>query len=90
LIVRAIAGFTRALCKPKDWDEEKFGKCMGLPILDHVDEHGQKSMMSAWEPTPEEIKALAAGAPIYLRVLGTIHPPVGLWVGKPPTDQGDQ
>lgn len=88
MIIRAIDGFTRCLAKPKDWDEEKFGPCTGLPILDHVDQNDQHSMISAWEPTPDEIKSLIAGAPIYLRVLGTIHPPVGLWVGKPPEDQG--
>lgn len=42
------------------------------------------SMMTAWEPTPDEIAKIVAGAPIYLRVLGTVHPPVMLSVGTPP------
>lgn len=38
--------------------------------------------VSAWEPTPDEIALIAAGAPIYLWVWGTGHPPVMLTVGE--------
>ena len=31
---------------------------------------------SAWLPTPEELAALNAGAPVYLFIWGTGHPPV--------------
>jgi hypothetical protein len=88
MIPRVIAGFTRALAKPKNWDEAKNGPCLGLPILDHVDENGEPSMISAWQPTDEEIIRIMEGAPVYLRVRGTIHPPVGIWAGDAPEDQG--
>lgn len=33
-------------------------------------------MISCWQPTEEERAAIAAGAPVYLHVLGAGHPPV--------------
>jgi hypothetical protein len=41
-------------------------------------------METAWLPTPEEIAALHAGAPLILRVVGSGHPPVMLYVGEVP------
>jgi hypothetical protein len=41
-------------------------------------------MVTAWLPTPEEIAKIVAGAPVHLRVLGEVHPPVMLDVGDPP------
>ena len=32
--------------------------------------------VSAWFPTPEELAALNMGAPVYLHILGKVHPPV--------------
>lgn len=32
--------------------------------------------VSAWLPTPEELAALNAGAPVYLSIWGSSHPPV--------------
>lgn len=57
----------------------------GLPIRDEVGQHGPQ-MVSSWQPTAEELRLLAAGAPIYLTVLGTAHPPVLLEVGLPPVE----
>jgi len=45
---------------------------------------GVPQMVSSWQPTPAEAAAIAAGAPIYLTVLGQGHPPVMLTVGNPP------
>lgn len=45
---------------------------------------GTRAMETAWEPTPAEIAAIVSGAPIVLRVLGTAHPPVMLYVGEEP------
>lgn len=36
--------------------------------------------ISAWFPTPEELKALNDGAPVYLFIYGAGHPPVYLGV----------
>lgn len=55
-----------------------------LPILEGTTDTGIPMMGSAWEPTPEELDRLCNGAPIYLWVFGTAHPPVGLTVGAAP------
>ena len=74
-----ISGATRNLGAPSGWDREKDGICGGLPIRD--EEIGRlHCMTSAWLPTPEELAALNAGAPVYLRVVGTGHPPVMVYV----------
>jgi hypothetical protein len=39
-------------------------------------------MTSAWFPSPDELKALTHGAPVYLTVYGCAHPPVSLSVGN--------
>lgn len=36
--------------------------------------------ISAWIPTPDEIRAINNGAPIYLSVWGDSHPPVSVGV----------
>ena len=63
----------------------------GLPLRDdliHCSVNGSNipSMTSAWYPTPEEIAAIAAGAPVHLRILGVQHPPVMVSVGAQPSD----
>lgn len=77
-----IKGCTRVLGKKQGF--------LGLPIRDDVAqgdsvESGHR-MVSAWEPTPDEIERLAKGAMIYLTIIGTAHPPVILEVG--PEDAG--
>ncbi len=74
-----IKGATRTLGAPKDWNADRDGPCIGLPIRD--ERHGgQPCMESEWYPTPSEIAAMAFGQPVKLRVLGTVHPPVALYV----------
>jgi hypothetical protein len=81
MIIGRVLGSTRTLGKAQGY--------IPLPIRDDflVDEHGNKTevMVTAWEPTPEEIVRIAAGAPIHLIVCGTIHPPVRMEVGDVPT-----
>ena len=62
---------------------------IGLPLKDTLYADGTPAMESAWFPTPKEIEALAAGAPVILEVLGHGHPPVKLSVGNPPKEQDD-
>lgn len=62
---------------------------IGLPLRDviincTVGGPDTPAMETAWLPTPDEIAAIIAGAPIILRVIGTAHPPVMLTVGDPP------
>ncbi|WP_298699194.1 hypothetical protein [uncultured Brevundimonas sp.] len=74
-----IAGATRNLGAPADWDPDTSGPCLHLPIRDEVVE-GLPYMTSRWEPTPDELAALIAGRPVELRIIGTTHPVVSLIV----------
>ena len=84
MITRRIAGCTRVLGKAQGY--------VGLPIRDvEVFDEATgalqyRAMESAWEPTPEELARLQAGAPIVLSVIGTAHPPVLLEVGAVPAE----
>jgi hypothetical protein len=80
-----IVGATRDLGAPKGWDPQIQGQCLTLPVRDEMDLAGPR-MSSAWLPTPEELAAIAAGAPIHLTVYDMGHPPVMLTVGEPPAD----
>lgn len=78
--VLKIKGFTRELGKAQGF--------IPLPVKDDITETvgqgPQNTMTSSWEPTPAELEAINAGAPIYLTVWGTGHPPVALTVGPIP------
>ena len=76
-----ITGCTRVIGKSQGY--------YGLPLRDEtindsVTGPGTPCMVTAWMPTPDELAALNAGAPIHLRVIGTQHPPVMLSVGDAP------
>ena len=63
----------------------------GLPLRDinlncKVNGPDTPAMQTAWLPTPDEIEAIQSGAPIILTVLGTVHPPVMMSVGREPDD----
>ena len=78
-----IEGATRVLGQSQGY--------LGLPLRDvvvnsTVDGPQTPAMETAWLPTPDEIVAIVAGAPVILCVLGTAHPPVMLSVGAPPID----
>jgi hypothetical protein len=45
---------------------------------------GAPQMTTAWLPTPEEIIAIVGGAAIYVRILGSSHPPILVDVGPVP------
>jgi hypothetical protein len=85
--VGRISGATRNLGAPIDWDKDEQGPCGGLPIRDEPTSAGP-SMTSAWFPTPEEIQRISEGAPIYLTVIGRVHPPVAIHVGSRPGFDG--
>jgi len=81
MIVARIEGATRTLGQQQGY--------LGLPIRDeYLDDTvtGPKTpvMTSAWEPTPDELQRLLAGAKVILQVVGTAHPPVLLTVGPAP------
>jgi hypothetical protein len=80
MIIGRIAGATRELGKPANWNAERDGECGSLAILDVTAEGGHNVMMSAWYPTPDEVARIAAGEPVYLSIWGVMHPPVMLSV----------
>lgn len=71
----AIEGATRIIGKSQGY--------IGLALRDE-DRDGTPCMVSAWEPTPDELARLNAGATIHLCILGTGHPPVNIEVGDRP------
>lgn len=46
-----------------------------LAVRDVIYPDGQRAVMSAWIPTPEELIKLNAGEPVYLVVMGRSMPP---------------
>lgn len=73
-----IDGYTNVLGAPQDWNPETNGECFGLPVRQAP--YGDTvEFTSAWQPSPDELAALAGGAPILLRVVGG-HPPVSIHV----------
>lgn len=76
-----ILGATRVLGKQQGY--------MGLPIRDEainckVNGEGMPSMVTAWHPTPKELEALNNGAPVHVRILRTMHPPIMVEIGEVP------
>jgi hypothetical protein len=62
---------------------------MGLPLRDEkinctVNGPATPAMVTAWHPTPKELEAINAGAPVHVRILGTSHPPIMVDVGEIP------
>lgn len=81
MLIGTIEGVTRIIGKSQDY--------LGLPLRDEVmtctvNGEGTPAMVTAWQPTPDELTRLNAGASVHLRVLGTVHPPVMVGVGDPP------
>ena len=81
MIIARIEGATRTLGKSQGY--------LGLPLRDElrnttVDGPQTPVMVTAWEPTPDELERINRGAKIQLVVVGTQHPPVILEVGEAP------
>lgn len=70
MIIGHIEDATRVLSAPADSPEVK-----PLAIRDVVYSDGTRGVMSAWQPTPEEVAAIQAGEPVYLCIFGTTMPP---------------
>ena len=87
MLVGRITGATRVLGKSQGY--------LGLPVRDEtinctVGGEGTPAMVTAWFPTPEELAALNAGAPVHVRLLGTAHPPIMVEVGEAPDAMEEQ
>lgn len=85
MIPGRIENATRYLGAPKGWEPDRDGHCAHLAILDvPADSEFPAMMQSVWEPTPDELARIAAGAKVVLVVVGSSHPPVALSVGDIP------
>jgi hypothetical protein len=78
MMINAIEGATRRLGKSQGY--------LGLPVKD-IDLEGVPAMVTSWQPTPAELAALAAGAPIYVTILGNQHPPIMVGIGPTPIEE---
>lgn len=70
---------TRSPGQPLDWDEEKLGPVVKLPIAD-VEDGGLPWMESLWALDSLERAALISGEKVILRIQGSSHPVVQLGV----------
>jgi hypothetical protein len=85
VIAKMIEGANRICGKAQGYS--------GLPIRDEPVDLANAGraervncMVTAWEPTPEELARLNAGAPVVVRILGYIPPPIALEVGTAPDE----
>ena len=79
MMIARIPNATRVIGKRQGY--------LGLPLRDEkrstaVDGPETPVMVTAWEPTPDELERLVKGAYVHLAVVGTQHPPVLLEVGE--------
>ena len=78
MIIARIEGANRVCGKSQGY--------MGLPVRDETvtepDGTQYNIMHNAWEPTPEEIERIVAGAKIIVSVIGVSPQPIMLGVGK--------
>lgn len=78
MLISRIPNATRVIGKSQGY--------LGLPLRDELRNdtvNGPQTpcMVTAWEPTPDELERLNKGASVHLVVIGTQHPPVMLEVG---------
>lgn len=78
MLIKLIQGFTRMFGAPPDWKEGD-DRCNALAIRDVATEQGN-FMVSAWEPSVEEMQAMINGASVQLWIRGVAHPVVALKV----------
>lgn len=63
---------SQPIAKPPSMTDEE---CSSLEILQGVTEDLFPYTLSAWQPSKEDIEAIQAGRPIWVRVLShTVHP----------------
>jgi hypothetical protein len=85
MISTLIPGFTRVLGKRQGYH----GLAVRDEIIDEQVNGSAHAMTTAWEPTPEELAKLNAGAHVHITLLGISHPPILVQVGDVPDDAGD-
>jgi hypothetical protein len=72
MLIRKILGATALYQPPASWDE-KAQEVRCIPIYAREDTSAG-TIAVAWEPTPEELAALNAGASVVLTMWGGLAP----------------
>lgn len=67
--VATIKGATHNPGAPAGWTPDR-GPCGTLPIRVQRDTYGNQECLSAWRPTPEELRTLNEGGFVVLSVIG--------------------
>ncbi len=62
--------------KPADMTDEE---CGSLKAMVAQYEDGTPYVLTAWQPSYEDIQAINAGRPVMLQIIGRGMPPVSLW-----------
>lgn len=83
MLIGTIEGATRVCGKRQGF--------LGLPLRDvlvncSVSGPNTPAMITAWQPTPDELKALSLGASVHVLVHGQVPPPMNVSVGPLPDD----
>ena len=52
---------------------------MAVPAYRDIDVDGLRFVMTAWMPNKEDLEALNAGRPLYLKICGGGMPPVAMF-----------
>lgn len=73
MLIARIEGATRVCGKSQGY--------LGLPVRDEIVD-GVNIMHTAWEPTPDEIERIKAGAKVIVSVIGNNPQPIMLTVGN--------
>lgn len=79
----AFKGANKVYTSPKNWEEEKDGKCGDLPVFEGTDSRGHNVIVSAWQPSEKDLKRLNEGKPLFLQIVGIAQPPVALYTDNP-------
>jgi hypothetical protein len=64
---------------PAGWDREH-APIRALPITRAKLQSGLDAVVTFWQPSPDELKRLAAGQKVALWVMGSVMPPVQIEV----------
>lgn len=83
MLIKRILGADMIFGAPPDWDASKMKGCAGIPVR-NVDTPEGRFMVSAWEPTPDELRRMLDGEPVYLWVRGSGHPVLSITVAGDP------
>jgi hypothetical protein len=78
MIPKDFARSNTTFVKPSGMTDEE---CSQLKVCNTGNE-----LISCWQPSEDERRAIAEGGPVWLRILGRAHPPVSLSAVNPFVD----